>query len=36
MAQPPLLPKEPLSLTRPDAETSPVERAIRDALAGRL
>ncbi|MBS0532476.1 MAG: phytanoyl-CoA dioxygenase family protein [Proteobacteria bacterium] len=36
MAQPPLLPKEPLSLTRPDDETSPVERAIRDAMAGRL
>lgn len=36
MAQPPLLPKEPLSLTRDDRDTSPVERAIRDALAGRV
>lgn len=34
MAQPPLLPKEPLSLTRNDRDTSPVERAIRDAIAG--
>ena len=36
MAQPPLLPKEPLSLTRPDDVRTPVERAIREALAGRL
>ncbi|RKG76812.1 phytanoyl-CoA dioxygenase family protein [Corallococcus terminator] len=33
MAQPPLLPREPLSLTRSPADTSPVEQAIRRALA---
>ena len=33
MGQPPLLPKEPLSLTRNQSDTSPVERAIRNALA---
>lgn len=32
MAQPPLLPREPLSLTRALADTSPVEAAIRLAL----
>ena len=35
MAQPPLLPKEPMSLTRAAADTSPVERAIRNALERR-
>lgn len=35
MAQPPLLSTQPLSLHRPAAEASPVERAIRDALSGR-
>lgn len=35
MAQPPLLPKAPIDLTRDDADLSPVERAIRDALADR-
>ena len=33
MAQPPLLPKEPLSLDRADGSYSPVEQAIRNALA---
>lgn len=33
MAQPPLLPKEPLSLTGIYSDASPVERAIRDAIA---
>ncbi|MCY1031190.1 phytanoyl-CoA dioxygenase family protein [Corallococcus sp. BB11-1] len=33
MAQPPLLPREPLSLTRAPSDTSPVEAAIRQALA---
>jgi hypothetical protein len=32
MAQPPLLPKTPLSLDRPDGDYSPVERAIRLGL----
>jgi hypothetical protein len=32
MAQPPLLPREPLSLDRPDGAYSPVEAAIRQAL----
>jgi hypothetical protein len=32
MAQPPLLPAEPLRLDRPDADTFPVEAAIRVAL----
>ena len=32
MAQPPLLPAEPLSLHRPDGTYSPVETAIRQAL----
>lgn len=32
LAQPPLLPREPLCLTRPDGACSPVERAIREAL----
>jgi len=32
MAQPPLLPAEPLSLDRPDGAYSPVETAIRQAL----
>ncbi|WP_315764635.1 MULTISPECIES: phytanoyl-CoA dioxygenase family protein [unclassified Bradyrhizobium] len=32
LAQPPLHPAEPLRLDRPDEETSPVERAIREAL----
>ncbi|MGE7469867.1 phytanoyl-CoA dioxygenase [Bosea sp. NPDC003192] len=32
MAQPPLLPREPLSLDRPDGTCSPVEAAIRQAL----
>jgi hypothetical protein len=32
MAQPPLLPREPLCLTRAEADTSPVEAAIRLAL----
>lgn len=34
MAQPPLLPREPLNPRR-DIDASPVERAIRDALAAR-
>lgn len=34
MAQPPLLPAEPLSLERADGDYSPVEQAIRFALAG--
>lgn len=33
MAQPPLLPSEPLSLARADGDYSPVEQAIRAALA---
>jgi hypothetical protein len=33
MAQPPLLPREPLQLTREDGAHSPVEQAICDALA---
>jgi hypothetical protein len=33
LAQPPLLPHEPLRLDRPAADTSPVEEAIRSALA---
>ena len=33
MAQPPLLPREPLQLTREDSAYSPVEQAIRNALA---
>jgi hypothetical protein len=32
MAQPPLLPKEPISLDRPNGDYSPVEIAIREAL----
>jgi hypothetical protein len=32
MAQPPLLPREPLRLARPDGDYSPVEVAIRQAL----
>ncbi|WNG27726.1 phytanoyl-CoA dioxygenase [Cystobacter fuscus] len=32
LAQPPLLPTQPLRLERPDGAYSPVERAIRDAL----
>jgi hypothetical protein len=36
LAQPPLLPKEPFSLTRGDRDLSPVERAIRDAIDGQL
>ena len=32
MAQPPLLPREPLRLQRDDGDYSPVERAIRDAI----
>ncbi len=32
LAQPPLLPAEPLAIHRPDAESWPVERAIRLAL----
>lgn len=33
MAQPPLLPREPLRLEREDGDYSPVEQAIRSALA---
>ncbi len=33
MAQPPLLPREPLRLDRQDGDYSPVEQAIRQALA---
>lgn len=33
MAQPPLLPREPLRLDRPDGASSPVEQAIRRALS---
>ena len=33
MAQPPLLPREPLQLNREDGAYSPVEQAIRQALA---
>jgi hypothetical protein len=33
LAQPPLLPREPLSIDRRDGSYSPVERAIRDAIA---
>ena len=32
MAQPPLLPREPICLERPDDDYSPVEQAIRRAL----
>jgi hypothetical protein len=32
MAQPPLLPSQPLQLDRPDGDYSPVERAIRSAI----
>lgn len=32
LAQPPLLPREPLDPGRPEADLSPVERAVRDAL----
>jgi hypothetical protein len=32
MAQPPLLPRQPLRLQRDDGDYSPVERAIRDAI----
>lgn len=32
MAQPPLLPREPVSLDRADGDYSPVERAIREAV----
>jgi hypothetical protein len=35
MAQPPLLPREPLQLARTDGSYSPVEQAIRHALARR-
>jgi hypothetical protein len=34
MAQPPLLPREPVCLERPDGAFSPVERAIIKAIAG--
>jgi hypothetical protein len=34
MAQPPLLPAQALSLDRSDGDYSPVERAIREAIAG--
>ncbi|WP_343520179.1 phytanoyl-CoA dioxygenase family protein [Sphingomonas sp.] len=34
MAQPPLLPREPLRLDRTDEDHSPVERAIRAAIGG--
>lgn len=34
MAQPPLVPEEPLCLERADGNSSPVERAIRHALDG--
>ncbi|MDF2117461.1 phytanoyl-CoA dioxygenase family protein [Roseiarcaceae bacterium H3SJ34-1] len=33
LAQPPLLPREPLSLERPDGDYSPIEIAIRQAVA---
>ena len=33
MAQPPLMPREPISLDRPDGDYSPVEIAIRRAIA---
>jgi hypothetical protein len=33
MAQPPLLPREPLQLNRPDGAYSPIEQAIRLSLA---
>lgn len=36
LAQPPLLPAEPLRLEREDGDHSPVERAIRGALSGDL
>ena len=32
MAQPPLMPREPISLSRPDGDYSPVEQAILSAL----
>jgi len=34
MAQPPLMPREPISLSRADGDYSPVEQAILNALAG--
>lgn len=34
MAQPPLMPREPLSLSRPEGAHSPVEQAILNALSG--
>ena len=34
LAQPPLLPREPLSLDRPDGDYSPVEHAILRAIGG--
>lgn len=33
MAQPPLMPREPISLSRTDGDYSPVERAILDAIS---
>ncbi|MBB4860924.1 hypothetical protein HNO88_004270 [Novosphingobium chloroacetimidivorans] len=33
LAQPPLLPREPISLFRRDGEYSPVEQAIRNATS---
>jgi hypothetical protein len=33
MAQPPLMPREPLSLHRQDGGYSPVEQAIVDAIS---
>ena len=35
MAQPPLLPREPLSLCRAEGDYSPVEQAILEAISGR-
>lgn len=35
MAQPPLLPREPISIDRPNGDHSPVERAILNALESR-
>lgn len=32
MAQPPLLPREPICLDRPSGDYSPVEQAIRFAI----
>ncbi|WP_206376816.1 phytanoyl-CoA dioxygenase family protein [Sphingomonas sp. G-3-2-10] len=34
MAQPPLMPREPVSLCRPDGDYSPVEQAILNAISG--